>query len=208
MADDGVTLVRLNWAMLPLKKSGTAAASLPYQGMAEVRNHLTLVVFTDDVRLDSGRGLERQIRTRVPDVNVIYVDPRLAKAMAPAVVDTVSAADQVLVAVYSSPTAGKMVKANGGVQNSVSMVEESADLFRGMLSAAAAKTVVVAFGNPYLAKDFPEVQNYLCTFSAAAVSEVSAVKALFGEIEIHGHLPVTIPGIAARGDGIMRPATK
>jgi len=48
------------------------------------------------------------------------------------------------------------------------------------------------------------VQNYLCTFSAAQVSEASAVKALFGEIEIHGHLPVTIPGVAARGEGIVR----
>jgi len=68
--------------------------------------------------------------------------------------------------------------------------------------------MVMAMGNPYLAKDFPEAQNYLCTFSAAQVSEVSAVKALFGEIEIHGHLPVTIPGIAARGEGIVRPAQK
>jgi beta-N-acetylhexosaminidase len=56
-------------------------------------------------------------------------------------------------------------------------------------------------GNPYLAKDFPEVQNYLCTFSAAPVSELSAAKALFGEMAIQGHLPVTIPGIAARGAG-------
>jgi beta-N-acetylhexosaminidase len=45
----------------------------------------------------------------------------------------------------------------------------------------------------------------LCTFSAARVSE-SAVKAVFGEIEIHGHLPVTIPGVASRGEGIVRPA--
>lgn len=72
----------------------------------------------------------------------------------------------------------------------------------------AQKTVVVAVGNPYLAKDFPEVQNYLCTFSAAPVSEISAAKALFGEIEIHGRLPVTIPGIAARGVGATELARK
>jgi hypothetical protein len=32
------------------------------------------------------------------------------------------------------------------------------------------------------------------------------VKALFGEIPIHGKLPVTIPSIAARGSGIDRDA--
>jgi beta-N-acetylhexosaminidase len=57
-------------------------------------------------------------------------------------------------------------------------------------------------GNPYLAADFPEVQTYLCTYSTAQVSELSAVKALFGEIPASGHLPVTIPNIAVRGAGL------
>jgi beta-N-acetylhexosaminidase len=76
-----------------------------------------------------------------------------------------------------------------------------------MLNQAGAKTVVVAMGNPYLASDFPQVENYLCTFSNATVSEISAVKALFGEIPIHGHLPVSIPNIASRGAGLERLAT-
>jgi len=54
--------------------------------------------------------------------------------------------------------------------------------------------------------DFPGIQNYLCTFSNATVSEVSAVKALFGEIPIRGRLPVSIPNVAQRGAGIERHA--
>ena len=53
--------------------------------------------------------------------------------------------------------------------------------------------MVLAMGNPYLATDFPTVENYICSFSNTSVSEVAVVKALFGEIPIHGHLPVTIP---------------
>jgi beta-N-acetylhexosaminidase len=75
-----------------------------------------------------------------------------------------------------------------------------------ILEHAAQKTAVVAMGNPYLASDFPKIENYICTFSNATVSEVSAVKALFGEIPIRGHLPVTIPNVAQRGVGIERPA--
>jgi beta-N-acetylhexosaminidase len=60
-------------------------------------------------------------------------------------------------------------------------------------------------GNPYLASDFPKIENYMCTFSNATVSEVSAIKALFGEIPIRGHLPVTIPNVAPRGTGLERP---
>jgi len=205
MADDAVTAVRHTGTLLPLKKAGTIAGGLPYQAQAEVRNRLVLIVLTDDVRLDAGRMLEREVKLRAPDANIIYADPRLAAAMSPAIAKAAQHAEKVVVAVYASPTAGKVVKTNGGARNSVSLAEDSAALLQQILQLGAAKTVVLAMGNPYLAKDFPEAQNYVCTFSAAPVSEVSAAKALFGEIEIHGHLPVTIPGVAPRGAGITVP---
>jgi len=97
------------------------------------------------------------------------------------------------------PTAGK-------VGNSVEMADASGKLLQQLLDHAAQKTAVVAMGNPYLASDFPKIENYMCTFSNATVSEVSAIKALFGEIPIRGHLPVTIPNVAQRGAGLERPA--
>jgi beta-N-acetylhexosaminidase len=180
---------------------GTNSNGLPYQGGVEVRNRLVVVIFSDDVRLDAGRVLERQVKSRVPDANVIYTDPALAAAMEPNVLSAVQQAQNIVVAVYASPTAGKVVQANGVSRNSVALAGPSAELLHQILTSNGQKAIVVAMGNPYLARDFPEVQNYLCTFSAAPVSEVSAVKALFGETEIRGRLPVTIPGIAARGAG-------
>ena len=208
MADDAVTLVKQHGAVLPLKKTGTTAGGLPYQAMAQVRNELLVVIVSDDVRLEAGRVLERQIKLRVPDANVIYTDPQLAGFTGQEISQAARDASRIVVAVFASPTAGKMVKTGSGVKNSLSLAEPSAGILRQILSTGAAKTVVLAVGNPYLAKDFPEVQNYLCTFSSAPVSEQSAAKALFGEIQIHGHLPVGIPGIAERGAGITLPATK
>ena len=208
IADAGVTLVRQNHAVLPLKKMGTNSGGLPYQAGVEVRNRLVVVIFSDDVRLDAGRVLERQIKSRAADANVIYTDPDLAAAMAPNIFSAVQQAEKVVVAVYAAPVAGKVVQTNGSARNSVALPGPSADLLHRILTSAGQKTVVLAVGNPYLARDFPEVQNYVCTFSAAPVSEVSAVKALFGEMEIHGRLPVTIPGIAARGAGTTELAKK
>jgi beta-N-acetylhexosaminidase len=85
------------------------------------------------------------------------------------------------------------------------MADTTGMLLQQVLDQAAAKTAVVAMGNPYLAAQFPKIENYMCTFSNATVSEVAAVRALFGEIAIHGHLPVSIPEIAARGAGIEHP---
>jgi len=95
---------------------------------------------------------------------------------------------------------------NGLLKNTVALDAATGSLLTAILDRAAQRTVVLAMGNPYLVQDFPTIENYVCAFSNATVSETAAVKAIFGEIPISGHLPVTIPGIASRGDGIERPA--
>jgi beta-N-acetylhexosaminidase len=206
VADDAVTLVRDNGKVLPLKKVGTGPAGLPYTRVEEVGNRLVVVVLTEDVRTETGRTLERQIKLRVPDARVFYVDPRIASAMANDVLAAVDQAESVIAAVYVVPNPGRAVTVNGALQSSVAMTDANGTLLQKVLEKAAAKTAVLAMGNPYLATDFASVENYLCSFSNTSVSEMAVVKALFGEIAIHGHLPVTIPGIAARGAGIERPA--
>ena len=199
VADAAVTLVRDNGKVLPLKHKGTVQAALPYMTKEETHNQVVAVLFSDDVRSDSGRAFGREFRARVPDARVIYVDPRVAGGMSSEVLKAVDEAQTVVAAVYVIPTAGK-------IGNSVAMADATGSLLQQLLDHAAEKTAVVAMGNPYLASDFPKVENYMCTFSNATVSEISAVKALFGEIAIRGHLPVTIPNVAQRGSGLERPA--
>jgi beta-N-acetylhexosaminidase len=204
ISDDAVTLVRDNGKLLPLKQSGTVQTGLPYQQVEEARNGTVVVVLSEDVRTDVGRVLERAIKVRVPDANVIYVDPRIAAAMSADILKAVDQAQAVIAAVYVVPTAGKAMQGASGLTNSVALNDASGTLLQAILDHAAEKTAVLAMGNPYVAQDFPAIQNYLCTFSNASVSETSAVKALFGEMAIHGHLPVSIPNIAQRGAGIER----
>jgi len=215
VADAAVTLVRDNGKILPLKRGGTVRSGLPYMTVEETHNRVVAVVFSDDVRTDSGRAFGRELRAHVPDARVLYVDPRIAAGMSGEVFEAVNEAQTVVAAVYVVPTAGKVASSPaaaapgsptpGAMKNSVSLADATAELLQQLLDRAAEKTVVVAVGNPYLASDFPAIQNYLCTFSNANVSEVSAIKALFGEIAIRGHLPVTVPNVAQRGAGIERP---
>jgi beta-N-acetylhexosaminidase len=211
IADEAITLIRDNGKVIPLQSFGasfgTTQAGLPYQSLTEVSNRLVVVIFSDDLRADSGRMLERQILARVPDARMIYIDPRSAAGMKSSVVEAVEAAEHVIAAVYVVPTAGKAVRdAGGSLKNTVAMDEATGSLLSAILERAAKRTVVLAMGNPYVVEDFPAIENYLCAFSNATVSETAAVKAIFGEIPIGGHLPVTIPGIASRGEGIERPA--
>jgi beta-N-acetylhexosaminidase len=154
---------------------------------------------TDSVRGDWGRTFAAALKDRRPNVQVFYADQDLASPLSTPIVQAAANAQKVVIAAFVTPVAAKQVEVNGNLVNSVGLEPQVAELLRQVLSRAAAKAVLVAMGNPYIAKDFPEVQTYLCTFSNASSSELAAVKVLFGEMPARGRLPVTLPGIAARG---------
>jgi beta-N-acetylhexosaminidase len=131
---------------------------------------------------------------------VLFVDPKIAAGMSAEILTAVHQAEAVVAAVYATPVPGSM-------KNQVAVADATGTLLNALLDRAARKTVVVAMGNPYVAADFPKIDNYLCTFSNETISEFSAVKALFGEIPIRGHLPVSIPNVAQRGAGMERQAS-
>ena len=62
MADSAITLVRDNGKVLPLKSKGTAKAGLPYMTREETHNQVVAVLFSDDMRTESGRAFGREFR--------------------------------------------------------------------------------------------------------------------------------------------------
>ncbi len=72
---------------------------------------------------------------------------------------------------------------------------------------AGKPVITVGFGSPYLIENFPQAETWLGVFGISDVAQISVARALFGQIPIGGHLPVTIPGIDLKaGFGISRPA--
>jgi beta-N-acetylhexosaminidase len=199
VADDAITLLRDNGKVLPLKAVGTVAGGLPYMSTVETHNRLVVIVFSEDVRMSAGRAFDRQVIARVPDANVIFIDPRIAEGMTEQTLKAVDEAEAVVAAIYATPQPGS-------TKNMVAVADATGALLTRLLERAGTKTAVVAMGSPYVLGDFPQIGTYLCTFSNETVSEVSAVRALFGEISIRGHLPVTIPNVAQRGAKMDRPA--
>ena len=72
-------------------------------------------------------------------------------------------------------------------------------------SLAQRKPVVVAtFGNPYLIRQFPNVNSYMVAYGVSEALECAAGRALFGTSRITGRSPVSLPGFFRAGDGIQR----
>ncbi len=92
-------------------------------------------------------------------------------------------------------------------QGTVAISEKNADFIKKLLNLKA-PSVIFSFGNPYLLSVFPKAKAYACAYGDSPVSQSAALKALLGEINIQGKLPVSIPDTKYKlGDGIFIPKT-
>jgi beta-N-acetylhexosaminidase len=179
-SDHAVTLVRNEHDVLPLAASAQSC----------------LVVVVERRTSTAGTRMIDAYRKFSPKSQIVTVDASMNAAALAAIVGDTSKCSAIVVAAFATVAAYK-----GSVGLSGELTPFVAKLTEGSVPVA-----LVAMGNPYLLSAFPKTAAYLATFSSTNPSEVSAVKALFGEIPIAGHMPVTIPGFSKYGDGIQLPA--
>jgi len=133
-----------------------------------------------------GQRMIAEFHRRAPQGRTLVVD---ASMPASAMIDEageVSACSAVAIAIFSTgaPPGAELTA------------------FVDKLSSGGAPMAILAMGSPYTLSGFPRAAAAVASFSPTIPSEVSTVKALFGEIAFTGRTPVTIPGIAKAGDGM------
>ncbi|MGE5432499.1 MAG: glycoside hydrolase family 3 N-terminal domain-containing protein [Syntrophomonadaceae bacterium] len=86
---------------------------------------------------------------------------------------------------------------------SIDMPEEEAKLVK-TLAELKKPVIFMSMGNPYILSHFPEVPNYLCSYGEPKVSQIAMLKAITGQIDITGRLPISIPNTPFKtGDGLQ-----
>jgi beta-N-acetylhexosaminidase len=78
---------------------------------------------------------------------------------------------------------------------------ESIAQFMRALVLRHPRTIVVAFGNPYLLQQVPAASTYLVGWGGFPVSQAAAARALVGASPISGRLPISIPPLLHFGTG-------
>jgi beta-N-acetylhexosaminidase len=63
--------------------------------------------------------------------------------------------------------------------------------------------VGISFGNPYLLGSFPDLKTYVVAYGDMPSLQAAAARALSGEIDVTGRLPISLPNLYARGTGIQ-----
>ena len=179
IADRAVTLVKNENAAVPLRNPKDAA----------------FVILAESRHSTGGVALSRELVQRGVAAQTIALDPTMPDSDLDAAARKAATSAEIVVMAFASV---------GVYQGGLALPGNFPKLIDTLIASGRPVTLV-SLGSPYLVRSFPKAGAYLTTYSPVATAEVSAVKALFGEIDISGHLPVTIPGIADFGFGIIVP---
>jgi beta-N-acetylhexosaminidase len=170
VSDRGVTLLRDNAHRLPLDGSKPLRA-------------LLLALYADPEPYP-GEDLERELRGRFDSVTTLRADTKFINAgtlkLPPA-----DSYDVAILALF--------VRVSDRKGNVDVPVEQSA--LADQVYKSGKPVITVGFGSPYLIERFPQAETWLGVFGISDVAQISVARALFGEIPVRGHLPVTVPGV-------------
>jgi beta-N-acetylhexosaminidase len=157
------------------------------------------VAMSESRSSSQGQTFTQEVHKRAPRAQVVTWDPSLSRDDLDQAAARLTGCDNYAVAAFASV---------GAYRGTVGMLGGELPHALEVLMATGKPVALAALGNPYVLRNFPGVAAYLAAFSTVAPSEIATVRAFFGEINIQGRLPVTLPGQARYGDGIQLPATR
>jgi len=76
--------------------------------------------------------------------------------------------------------------------NGKSLSDVQCNFFQNLLSLNK-KVVIISFENPYVLSNFPNAENYICTYSDSKSSQRAVLNILNGSLRAKGRLPISIP---------------
>src|SRR6266571_5303425 len=182
ISDRGVTLLRDKPHRLPLDGTKPSRA--------------LLLAFYADPEPYPGEDLERELRSRFDSLTTLRADTRFVNAST-LKLPPPDSYDVAILALFVRVSDRK-----GNVDVPPEQVGLAEQIYK-----TGKPVITVAFGSPYLIEGFPQAETWLAAFGISDVAQISLARALFGEIPVRGHLPVTVPGVNLQaGFGIAVPA--
>jgi beta-N-acetylhexosaminidase len=127
-------------------------------------------------------------------VETVVLDERSTLEEVQKAVNRGKSADLVIASLYG--------RVRSGQASSVGIPQAGARALSWLMSEQ--KPIVgISFGNPYLLDSFRGLRTYVVTYGDMPALQQAAARALLGEIDVTGKLPITLPGLYARGTGIQ-----
>lgn len=140
----------------------------------------------------AGQAFVNAMMKRNPGCEAFFADGDTGRETLDEAEAKAAAADVVVFALFSTLRSWK---------GTVDLDPKHAELVRKIASGGA-PVVVISFGSPYFLRHFPDIDAYLCMYRNTPQTQEIAARALFGEMDVRGKLPVSMPGLYPAGQGL------
>ena len=188
IAERSITLVRNDEELIPLEYDST-------------KSYYHVAVLDHNKNVETWHFIDTLERS-VPTLETVILPRersrwktrrRAIRALYDAALDSAKTKDVLILSIYL-----KMRNGVGSIKPDADQMELIASLL-----ALGKPTIVVSHGSPYILGDLDGVSTYVCSYGNPDASEIAAAKAIAGEIDIRGRLPVSLPNTShRRGEGI------
>src|SRR5262249_43583112 len=109
-------------------------------------------------------------------------------------IEAAKSADLIIASLYGRVRTGQV--------RSASLPDSGTRVLKAMIGGKT-PIIAISFGNPYLLQSFPGLRTYLVAYGDMPSLQHAAARALMGEIDIVGKLPISLPGLYPRSTGIQ-----
>lgn len=184
IAEHAITLVRDEDKLVPLKPG------------VRVFN---LAVTNGDDRNWIANPFVSRLKSAGVKVETVVLDERSTAVEVQKAISRAKSADLVIASLYG--------RVRSGQASSVGIPDAGAQALSAVINEK--KPIVgISFGNPYLLDSFKGLRTYVVTYGDMPALQQAAARALLGEIDVVGKLPISLPGLYPRGTGIQLKKTK
>jgi beta-N-acetylhexosaminidase len=184
IAEHAITVVRDEDKLVPLKPG---------------KRVFNLAVTNGDDRAWIANPFVSRLKAAGVKVETVVLDERSTLEEVQKAVNRAKAADLVIASLYG--------RVRSGQASSVGIPQAGARALSWLMSEE--KPIVgISFGNPYLLQSFRGLRTYVVAYGDMPALQQAAARALLGEIDVTGRLPISLPGLYPRGTGIQLKAVK
>jgi len=187
IAEHAITLVRDEDKLIPLRSLKPDAKIL------------NIAITNGDDRLVVAGPFVSRLAHSGRKVDTVTLDDRSSDREVQKAIELAKSADLIIASLYGRVRSGQVKSA--GLPDSGTQV---------LNAVIGSKTPIIgiSFGNPYLLQNFSGLRTYLVTYGDMPSLQQAAARAVLGEIDIVGKLPISLPGLYPRGTGIQLKAVQ
>jgi beta-glucosidase-like glycosyl hydrolase len=167
---------------------------IPINALRPDAKVLNIAITNGDDRLLVAHSFVTRLAQSGRKVDTLALDDRSSEAEVRKTIEAAKSADLIIASLYGKVRTGQVRSA--GLPDSGSRVLNE-------LIGGKTPIIAISFGNPYLLESFSGLRTYMVAYGDMPSLQQAAARALLGEIDVVGKLPISLPGLYPRGTGIQ-----